>query len=60
MRNLFGKQGWSDIKVGTVEEFQGDERVIIIVTTVRSKPDLLEMDEKFNLGFLDNPKVLYV
>ncbi|XP_041349506.1 putative helicase MOV-10 [Gigantopelta aegis] len=44
------------IKVGSVEEFQGSEKLIIIVSTVRSNPKYLSLDARFNLGFLNNPK----
>jgi len=42
--------------VGSVEEFQGQERLVIIVSTVRSNVDHLEFDFAHNPGFLRNPK----
>uniref|UniRef100_A0A669P0X8 RNA helicase n=1 Tax=Phasianus colchicus TaxID=9054 RepID=A0A669P0X8_PHACC len=45
----------SDIKVGTVEEFQGQECVVTILSTVRSYEDTLA-EEEYYLGFLSNPK----
>uniref|UniRef100_A0A8C3QHH1 RNA helicase n=1 Tax=Cyanoderma ruficeps TaxID=181631 RepID=A0A8C3QHH1_9PASS len=44
-----------DIKVGTVEEFQGQEYMVIILSTVRSQKVVID-DEKHSLGFLCNPK----
>ncbi|KAG8913407.1 hypothetical protein FRC01_004558, partial [Tulasnella sp. 417] len=44
------------VKVGTTEEFQGDERHAIIVSTVRSSFDFVEFDLRHTLGFVANPR----
>lgn len=47
----------SKIEVGTTEVFQGREKRIIIISTVRSKPSLLKQDKQYQLGFVKNKKV---
>ncbi|XP_066500136.1 putative helicase mov-10-B.2 [Hoplias malabaricus] len=44
------------LKVGSVEEFQGQERRVIIVSTVRSSSEYMKLDADFNIGFLNNEK----
>lgn len=48
--------GTKDITVGTTEFFQGSERRIIIVSTVRSRQDMIEFDIKSGLGFIGDAK----
>lgn len=48
------------MKVGTVEEFQGQERLIIIVSTVRTEEKFVGLDSRFGLGFLQCPKRMNV
>lgn len=45
-----------DVMVGSVELFQGGERRVIVVSTVRTSRELLAFDTKHALGFLDSPK----
>lgn len=47
--NALKHQKLGDVKVGSVEVFQGQEKPVIIVTTVRSKMN--------NVGFLSNWRV---
>ncbi len=47
---------YKSLMVGSVENFQGQERRVIIVSIVRSQAQYLAFDAKYNLGFLDQPK----
>ncbi|CAM4716224.1 unnamed protein product [Leuciscus chuanchicus] len=55
-RELRSCIGIEELKVGSVEEFQGQERKVIMVSTVRSSKEHFTLDETFNIGFLKNEK----
>lgn len=47
-------------KISSVEGFQGQERKIIILSTVRSSKNFINEDIKYALGFIASPKRLNV
>ncbi|XP_023681367.1 putative helicase mov-10-B.1 isoform X2 [Paramormyrops kingsleyae] len=55
-RELSRLKDIEDLKVGAVEEFQGQERKVIMISTVRSDTNHIKMDHEFQIGFLSNEK----
>nr|XP_026489735.1 putative helicase mov-10-B.1 [Vanessa tameamea] len=62
IRQVYKMKGWltsenyKEIEVGTVESFQGKEKRVILVSTVRANCRLLDYDAKYGLGFLVDDK----
>jgi superfamily I DNA and/or RNA helicase len=50
------KRKLGNIRVGTVEDYQGQESKIVILSTVRSNPKMLSMDEKNSVGIVNHSK----
>lgn len=47
-------------KIGTVEEFQGQECKVILLSTVRSNVSYVKSDVKCSIGFVSSPRRLNV
>ncbi|GKV42430.1 hypothetical protein SLEP1_g49837 [Rubroshorea leprosula] len=56
LKQAFENLDMFDIKVGSVEQFQGQERKVIIISTVRSTIKHNEFDNNHCLGFLSNER----
>lgn len=54
-KNAYGER-YAEVTVGSCEKMQGQERRVVIISTVRSSPEFLEHDKYFNLGFVASPK----
>mmetsp|Transcript_44975 Transcript_44975/g.37876 ORF Transcript_44975/g.37876 Transcript_44975/m.37876 type:complete len:92 (+) Transcript_44975:203-478(+) len=48
------------MKVGIVEQFQGQEKEIIIISCVRSSSDEVYKDQLLNIGLINNSKRMNV
>lgn len=53
-------QAHPDTKVGTVEDFQGLERKVVIISTVRTCTGVAAIDVIRRLGFIQCPKRINV
>lgn len=58
IKELLKRNNFDRVEIGTTETFQGREKRIIIISTVRARQDLLLYDKKYNLGFVRNDKVI--
>ncbi|KAK7788775.1 hypothetical protein R5R35_010039 [Gryllus longicercus] len=56
IKHALKQQKWDEVEVGTTETFQGREKRVMIISTVRSNRNLLDYDYRFRLGFVADPK----
>lgn len=56
LRLAFRAEQMSEVMVGSTEQFQGQEKHVTIISTVRSSDEYIPFDLKHNIGFLNNPK----
>jgi len=60
IKQLFREAEFSLPKIGTVEDFQGQEFDVILLSTVRSQRDFIPSDLEHSLGFVSSPRRLNV
>ncbi|KAJ8984692.1 hypothetical protein NQ317_004951 [Molorchus minor] len=56
IKELLRKNHLEEVEVGTTETFQGREKRIIIISSVRAQKDLLLYDKQYDLGFVKHKK----
>ncbi|KAF9054183.1 P-loop containing nucleoside triphosphate hydrolase protein [Panaeolus papilionaceus] len=60
LREQLRREGLSAVDVGTVEDYQGRESRVIIISCVRSNPRFLEEDARKGLGIMNERKRMNV
>lgn len=54
------EKNWENIEVGTVDTFQGREKRVVIITTVRAQRSSVLPDNDYELGFVREDKVVHL
>ncbi|XP_058826639.1 probable RNA helicase armi [Topomyia yanbarensis] len=60
IRRILDESNLQKPKIGSVEEFQGQERLVILISTVRTSKSQLQSDLQHALGFVASPRRLNV
>ncbi|XP_058457072.1 probable RNA helicase armi [Malaya genurostris] len=60
IRRILDESNLQKPKIGSVEEFQGQERMVILISTVRTSKSQLQSDLQHALGFVSSPRRLNV
>lgn len=56
IKTLLNLKGCEDVEVGSCEQFQGKEKRVIIISTVRTSTEYFGFDQKYGLGIISNEK----